>query len=434
LRISRRELVKTGAMAIVAGAAAVPMARGDADSILAENPPATALPPAFDSLKPIHDRINPITPDERKARIAHAQELMTNANPQFSALFIAPGTSLFYFTGIRWWPSERLLALLIPRIGEPVFVCPAFEEGRLRESSRWPIDVRVWQEDESPYRVAAGWLADRHLQNGRMGVEEKTAFAFFDGLRKANPSSEYVSGDPITAGCRERKSEHELALMRLACAATCDVYKATFASLSEGLTEQTVAEWVALGYNKMGLEGDAMVLFGSAASFAHGSRQSQPLREGDAVLLDDGTTVDGYQSDVTRTSIFGKPSDKLQRAFELVRKAQDAALAAAVAGKSCGSVDDAARNVITQGGYGPGYKYFAHRLGHGIGLDGHEQPYLVRGNPTILAAGMTFSNEPGIYVPGDFGLRCEDDMVITADGAAQLLTPAFQPSLETPVA
>ena len=434
MRISRRELIKTGGLAIAAGAAAVQIARGGADGALGENPLTIALPPAFVSLKPIRDRINPITPDERKARVARAQELMTNANPQFSALFIAPGTSLFYFTGVRWWPSERLLALLIPRTGEPVFICPAFEEGRLRESSRWPIEVRVWQEDESPYGVAAGWLADRQLQHGSMGIEEKTAYAFFDGMRKANPSSEYVSGDPITAGCRERKSEHELALMRLACAATCDVYKATFASLSEGLTEQTVAEWVALGYNKMGLEGEAMVLFGAAASFAHGSRQSQPLREGDAVLLDDGTTVDGYQSDVTRTSILGKPSDKLQRAFELARKAQDAALAAAVAGRTCGSVDDAARNVITRGGYGPGYKYFAHRLGHGIGLDGHEQPYLVRGNPTILAAGMTFSNEPGIYVPGDFGLRCEDDMVITADGAAHLLTPGFQPSLETPVA
>ena len=222
--------------------------------------------------------------------------------------------------------------------------------------------------------------------------------------------------------------------MRLACAATFDVYKAAFASLTEGVTQRTVAEWVALGYNKMGLEGDAFVLFGPAASFPHGTREDRALREGDGVLLDDGTTVEGYQSDVTRTSVLGKPSAKLRRAFEIVRKAQDAALAAAVAGKPCGSVDDAARRVITQGGYGPGYKYFTHRLGHGIGLDGHEQPYLVRGNRTILESGMTFSNEPGIYVPGDFGLRCEDDMVIAHDGSAQLLTPGFAPSLEVPIA
>jgi Xaa-Pro dipeptidase len=434
VRISRRELFKNGAASLAAGVAATALAHGGDRYAIASHPDAPPLPPAFDSLKPIRDRVTPISTDERKARIAHAQELMTNSNPQISAMYVTPGTSLFYFTGIRWWPSERLLALLIPRAGEPMFVCPAFEEGRLRESSPWPMEVRVWQEDESPYGVAAGWLADHHLQSGRIGIEERTTYVFFDGLRAANPTAEYLSGTPITAGCRARKSEHELALMRLACAATFDVYKAAFASLNEGVTERTVAEWVALGYEKMGLEGDAMVLFGSAASFPHGSHKSAPLREGDAVLLDDGTTVEGYQSDVTRTSVLGKPSDKLQRAFELARKAQDAALAAAIAGKPCGSVDDAARKVIVDGGYGPGYKYFAHRLGHGIGLDGHEWPYLVRGNPTILVAGMTFSNEPGIYAAGDFGLRCEDDMVITAEGAAQLLTPGFQPSLETPIA
>ena len=157
------------------------------------------------------------------------------------------------------------------------------------------------------------------------------------------------------------------------------------------------------------------------------------MREGDAVLLDDGTTVEGYQSDVTRTGVFGRPSAQLQRAFEIVRKAQDAALAAAVAGRECGSVDDAARKVIVDAGFGPGYKFFPHRLGHGIGMDGHEWPYLVRGNRTILKPRMTFSNEPGIYVPGEYGLRCEDDMVISESGAAQLLTPGFAHSLETPV-
>jgi Xaa-Pro dipeptidase len=432
MRISRRELFKSSATAVAAGLVATAAGASNPGAVLvpAQSP---ALPPAFDSLKPIRDRVKPITPDERKGRIARAQELMTIASPQFSALFVTPGTSLFYYTGIRWWPSERTLALLIPHSGDPVLISAAFEEARLREIMAWPIEVRVWQEDESSYGTAAQWLVEHHLQSGQIGVEETTRFMFFDGLRKANPAAEYVSGDPVTAGCRMRKSEHELALMRLACAATFDVYKATFASLHEGVKESTVAEWVALGYEKMGLEGDAMVLFGPAASFPHGMREDRALREGDAVLLDDGTTVEGYQSDVTRMSVLGKPSDKLQRAFELVRKAQDAALAAAMAGKTCGSVDDAARRVIVDGGYGPGYKFFAHRLGHGIGLDEHEQPYLVRGNRAILAAGMTFSNEPGIYASGDFGLRCEDDMVITADGAAQLLTPGFQPSLETPI-
>jgi Xaa-Pro dipeptidase len=436
LTISRRDLLKSSAATLAAGAV-FPIADARKFSRAASSslkPQESALPPAFNTLKPIRDRVQPITAGERKARVARAQELMTNAKPQFSALFITPGTALFYFTGIRWWPSERMLALLIPRSGDAVLVSPAFEEGRVRELLPWPIEIRTWQEDESPYRTAAQWLSDHQLQTGRIGVEETTRFMFFDGLRKANPNSEYVSGDPITIGCRARKSEHELALMRLACAATFDVYKAAFASLHEGVTQVMVAEWVSKGYNKMGLEGEADVLFGSASSLPHGSRQEHPLREGDSVLLDDGTTVEGYQSDVTRITVLGKPSGKLQRAFEIVRKAQNAALAAAVAGKPCGSVDDAARRVITEAGFGPGYKYFAHRVGHGIGLDMHEQPYLVRGNETILAAGMTFSNEPGIYVAGEYGVRCEDDMVISADGPAQLLTPGFQPSLEVPIA
>jgi Xaa-Pro dipeptidase len=191
---------------------------------------------------------------------------------------------------------------------------------------------------------------------------------------------------------------------------------------------------VARGYRRMGLIGDAFVLFGPAAAFPHGTHDDRELHEGDGVLIDDGTTVEGYQSDVTRTGVLGKPSEKLQRAFEIVRKAQDAALAAAAAGHECGSVDDAARKVIVDAGFGPGYKYFTHRLGHGIGLDGHESPYLVRGNRIILKPRMTFSNEPGIYVPGDYGLRCEDDMVVSESGEAKLLTPGFQPSLETPIA
>jgi Xaa-Pro dipeptidase len=184
----------------------------------------------------------------------------------------------------------------------------------------------------------------------------------------------------------------------------------------------------------MGLQGEASVFFGPSSALPHGSREEQVLREGTGVMIDDGTTVEGYQSDVTRMGVLGKPPEKLQHAFEIVRNAQNAALAAAVAGHECGSVDDAARKVITDAGFGPGYKYFPHRLGHGIGMDGHESPYLVRGNRTILEPGMTFSNEPGIYVVGDYGMRCEDDMVIAESGEAQLLTPGFQPSLETPVA
>jgi len=393
-----------------------------------------ALPPAFDKLKPLGDRVKPITAEEFQGRVARAQQLMSDAKPRFEALFVTPGTTLSYYAGIYWWPSERILALLVPRKGDPLIVCPAFEEGRLREQLRWQIEIRVWQEDESPYAVAARWFGERGIHIGKIAVEETTRYVFYDGLRSAATSLEYASGDPVTVGCRAQKSEHELELMRLACGATLDVYKATFSSLREGMTQREVAGLVVRGYERMGLRGDASVMFGSSSALPHGSREEQVLREGMGVMIDDGTTVEGYQSDVTRMGMLGKPPDKLQHAFEIVRSAQDAALAAAIAGRECGSVDDAARKVITDAGFGPGYKYFSHRLGHGIGMDGHESPYLVHGNRTILKPGMTFSNEPGIYVAGDYGMRCEDDMVIAESGEAHLLTRGFQPSLEIPVA
>lgn len=434
MKITRRKLFKTASIA-TAGFAAGSILQGAPSSLAAQEAQTHPLPPAFDALKPLGDRVKPITVAEYQARIAHAQQLMNSRSPAIDALYVTPGTTLRYFTGIRWGLSERIVALLIARKGDPLIVCPAFEERRLRENLRWPIDVRVWQEDESPYALAAGWLTERGVRTGQIGVEETTRFVFSDGLRHAAaPGFEYVSGDPITVGCRNPKSEHELELMRLACQATFDVYKATFASLREGMRQSEIGELVARGYQRMSLVGDAFSLFGPAAAFPHGTHEDRALQEGDGVLVDDGCTVEGYQSDVTRTGVFGKPSDKLQRAFEIVRKAQDAALAAAVAGHPCGSVDDAARKVIVDAGFGPGYKYFSHRLGHGIGMDGHEWPYLVRGNRTTLVANMTFSNEPGIYVPGDYGLRCEDDMVVSESGEAHLLTPGFQPSLETPIA
>jgi len=432
MKILRRNLFRAAATA-GAGFAARAVLRGGADALAAQESPAP-LPPAFDALKPLGDRVKPITVAEFQGRIAHAQELMNAGAPKFDALYITPGTTLRYFTGIRWGLSERIVALLISGKDDPLIVCPAFEERRLREQLRWPIEVRVWQEDASPYSLAANWLGERGYRTGRVGIEETTRLVFFDALRQAAPQLDYLSGDPITHTCRAQKSEHELELMRLACQATFDVYKATFASLREGMRQSEIGELVARGYQRMGLEGEAFSLFGPAAAFPHGTHENRALREGDGVLIDDGCTVEGYQSDVTRTGVYGKPGEKLRRAFEVVRKAQDAALAAAVAGRPCGSVDDAARKVIVDAGFGPGYKYFSHRLGHGIGMDGHEWPYLVRRNSVTLAPRMTFSNEPGIYAPGDYGLRCEDDMVIAESGEAHLLTPGFQPSLETPVA
>jgi Xaa-Pro dipeptidase len=406
-----------------------------AASALALTPPLPQAQnlPAFSTLKPLGDRIRPITADEFHARVLRAQSLMAQSNPIFDAILIGPGTSLYYFTGIRWWLSERLLALIIPRNGQPILISPAFEESRMRESLLYSAEVRAWQEDESPSQLIAASLADRGLRTGRIGIEERLPFTFYDHFRAAAPAYDLASADPITIACRAVKSPHELELMRLACEATCDVYRAVFASLKEGMTQDQVSELVGAGYAKMHLRGDALVLFGPSAALPHGSKQPRTLKEGDVVLIDDGCTVEGYCSDVTRTGVFGKPSEKIQRAFETVRKAQDAALDAARSGKFSGSVDDAARSVVTSAGYGPSYKFFAHRLGHGIGLDIHEHPYLVHNSKTVLEPGMTFSNEPGIYVPGEFGVRCEDLMAITPDGPAQLLTPGFQVSLAKPL-
>jgi Xaa-Pro aminopeptidase len=409
-----------------------------ASTILGMTPPASscpedgtgALPEAFSGLKPLGSRVHPITAEEYRARLQHAQKLMTERAPKYDALFVAPGTSLYYFTGIRWGMSERLLALVLPRTGDPIIVVPAFEEGRMREKLQLTAEVHTWQEDESPTKIAAAALADRGIRTGWIGMEETAPFTFYDHFRAAAPGLECVSADPVTIACRGHKSAHELELMRLACEVTFDVFRAVLASVKEGMSQEEVSKLVEGGFSKMGLHGGALVLLWASAALPHGSVKPQKLKESDVILIDGGCAVEGYQSDVTRTGVLGKPPEKVTRAFAIVRKAQDAALDAARAGRLSGAVDDAARKVITDAGFGPDYKLFTHRLGHGIGLDGHEHPYLVRGSKTVLEPGMTFSNEPGIYVPGEFGLRCEDDMVITAVGPAQLLTPGFAVSLE----
>jgi Xaa-Pro dipeptidase len=402
---------------------------------------ADALPSAISSLKPLGSRVRPITADEFAQRIQRAQQFMAGSTsspslaapvPKYDALFLAPGASLYYFTGIRWGLSERLLGVVIPRTGDPVLVVPGFEEGRMREKLHVPMEVIAWQEDQSPTKLAAEALAARGIRTGRMGIEETTGFTFFDHLREAAPGLEFVSADALTIACRAHKSPHELELMRLACDATFEVFRAVFASIKEGMSQEYIAHLVEAGFSKMSLRGGALVLLGASAALPHGTLQPQKLKEGEVILIDGGCTVEGYESDVTRTSVLGKPSDKVAKAFEIVRKSQDAALDAARAGRLSGTVDDAARAVVTSAGYGPDYKFFTHRLGHGIGLDGHEHPYLVRGSKTVLEPSMTFSNEPGIYVRGEFGMRCEDDMVITTDGPAQLLTQNFAVSLEKP--
>ena len=351
------------------------------------------------------------------------------------AIFLMEGTSLKYFTGIRWWGGERMFAMVLPAKGAAFYVCPGFEEGRAREQivsapEGAQADVRIWQEDESPYQRVAQGLKDHELLTGKIGIEETVHYVFYEGLSRAAPQTQLQSATPVTAGCRMIKSENELALMRLASRVTLTAYEAVGRAMRDGMTRDELAYLVDAAHQKLGFPGDAMVEVGEFAAFPHGSTQAQLVREGVPVLVDGGCKVEGYQSDITRMLMIGKPSDKMKKVFEVVHHAQSMALATARPGVECGAVDAAARKVITDAGYGPDYKFFTHRLGHGIGMDGHEWPYLVRGNTTKLAANMTFSDEPGIYLRGEFGIRLEDDMHITETGA-ELFTPQ-SPALEDP--
>lgn len=393
----------------------------------------TMQPPAIRALKSRKSEAKPITPAERKDRFARAQQLMQQN--KIDAICMIGGTSLSYFTGISWWNSERLFTMVLPQKGRAFYVSPAFEEGRAREQISQAPDgdscqVLTWQEDENPYDLVAQGLRDAGLKTGRIGMEERTTFVFADGIAKANPGVEIVSATPVTAGCRMHKTKAELALMRLAAEVSLAAYEAAWKSLQPGMTQDQFGALVAAAHQQQGFKGEASVQVGEYSALPHGSKTPQTITEGSVLLMDGGCGVEGYQSDISRTFVIGKASDKMKRVFEIVHRAQTAALHTARPGLAAGEVDAAARKVITDAGYGPGYKYFTHRLGHGIGMDGHEWPYLVKGNTFPLEANMTFSDEPGIYIRGEFGVRLEDDMHITETGA-ELFTPQ-SPSIEQP--
>jgi Xaa-Pro dipeptidase len=431
--LSRRRFLELSGISGVAVAAA-PLLTADA-----AQSEETPLPPSIASLKSRKTEATPITREERHERQQRARQLMSENS--FDALILMEGTSLKYFTGIRWWGGERLFALVLPAKGAAFYVCPYFEEGRAHEQiANAPDganpDLRTWQEDENPYQLVAQGLKDRGIAAGRLGMEETIRFLFSDGIAKAAPQATIASATPVTSGCRMIKSAHEIALMRLASQITLTAYEAVYHALREGMTQQQVEDLIAAAYDKLGFPGEASVQVDEYTALPHGSATPQVIREGSIIMIDDGCTVEGYQSDITRTFVLGKirenSRDKMRKVFDIVHRAQAAAVAAAHPGVECGAIDDAARQVITDSGYGPNYKYFTHRLGHGLGMDGHEWPYLVRGNKTKLQANITNSDEPGIYIPGEFGIRLEDDMHVTQNGA-ELFTPQ-SPSLEDPFA
>ncbi len=424
---SRREFLGSAAAATV-GVAVGARPASAAQQI------ADDLPPAIKALKSMRSLATPISVDERRGRIEKARVLM-KANG-IDALMLNGGTSMEYFTGIRWGLSERMLATVIPVNGSAFLVTPKFEEERAMEQAHLgPLgkDAQVypWEEHENPWELIATGLRARGLATATIGAEETVRFVFADGTAHL-PGVKVVSGTPVTAGCRTIKDAHEIALMRLAAQVTLKAYEAAWKSLKEGMSQNDFASLVSAAHTRLGFDGSAGVQVGKFSALPHGSTTPQVVREGSILLIDGGCKVEGYSSDISRTFVLGKATQRMHDVFEIEHRAQTMAVKTARPGLPCEAVDAAARKVIVDAGFGPDYKYFSHRVGHGMGMDGHEWPYLVRGNTLPLKAGMTFSDEPGIYIPGEFGIRLEDDMLITENGA-ELFTPQ-SPSLEKPFA
>ena len=398
------------------------------------------LPPSLAALTSMKAQATPITSDERRARIEKARRLM--AQHKIDALMLTQGTSLVYFTNIHWGGGERLTACVIPMKGDPFFVCPAFEEDRAREQialgpfGGGTADVRTWNEDESPYALVASGLKDRGIATGTLGIEETIKFVWSDSVAQAAPQLRIVGATPVVAGCRMIKEPHEIALMRLASQVTLKAYEAAYRALKPGMTQDSVSALIAQAHDRLGFAGGAGAQVGIFTALPHGSIQPQTIREGTIIMVDGGCEVEGYQSDITRTFVLGTPTARMNTVFNIVKQAQTATLTVARPGVPLDALDAAARKVIVDAGYGPGFTFFSHRVGHGMGMDGHEWPYLVRNNmfgwekALTLQPHMTFSDEPGVYIRGEFGVRLEDDLHITEDGA-ELFTPQSE-SLERP--
>ena len=390
-----------------------------------------AAEPDLTALRDITAGVPPITPDERAARLTKAQTLMKGNG--IAAVLLEPGSSLLYFTGVAWLRSERLTAAVIPVEGTPCIVTPFFEEPSVRETLAVPADVRVWQEDGDPFAAVAGFLKDRRI-TGAIGIEETVRFFAFDGLRRVLPSVRLVSANPVVRGCRMIKSAAEIALMQRATDVTIAAYRWTYPRVEAGMTGAEIGALMSAATEKLGGSPEfSMALVGEASAYPHGSREVHRVADGSVILMDCGCTVGGYQSDVSRTWVHGTATAEQRRVWERVAAGQQLAFRVAQVGTPAGAVDDAVRRLYETFQYGPGYKLpgLSHRTGHGIGLDGHEPVNLVRGEATPLAPGMCFSDEPGLYFPGKFGVRLEDCFHMTETGPKWFSVPPT--TLDVPV-
>lgn len=376
--------------------------------------------------------INIISLSEFHARIKKAQQLMQNQG--IKAMYLDAGTNLHYFTGLKWYKSERMVGAILPADGDLEFIAPHFEEGSLRENMLITGNYNGWHEDENPYQLFANILQRLDITQGNVAIDESTAFFVFDGLRQAAPTLNFTNGANISAPCRQIKSATEIALMQRAKNMTIEVHKAAARILRPGISTTEVTHFINEAHKRVGASGSSfcIVLFGLATSFPHGVKEPQILQDNDWVLIDTGCLLQGYNSDITRTYAFGQATEEQRVAWQVEKDAQAAGFTAAKLGAPCSAVDDGARAVICEHGYGPDYQLpgLPHRTGHGCGLDIHEWPYLLRGNQTPLETGMVFSNEPMLVIPGKFGIRLEDHFYMGENGPVWFTEPSY--SLDDP--
>ena len=387
---------------------------------------------AIARLNPMTDDVVPITVEERKQRIVKAQQLMDQH--KIDAIFLEGTVSCTYFTGMRWGQSERTFGIVIPAKGSITYICPKFEEDRAMELIN-PVfgnEVRCWEEHESPYAVIFGTIKDKGVKHKRIGMEERVRFFIADGVKKLATGFEVVDATPITAGCRMYKTKAEIALMQKANDVTIEAYKAAFATIRPGMSQTELSNNISAAFKKLGYNGGASVQVGKYSALPHGSIVPQTILEGDVVMIDGGTSCEGYASDITRTIVVGKPTQRQTDVWNLEQQAQNAAFDAIKIGAACEVVDAAARAVIENHGFNKGYKLpgLPHRTGHGIGMEGHEWTNFVKGNKTPISVGMCFSDEPTISIPGEFGIRLEDCLYIGENGPQ--FFSKLSPSIEQP--